>query len=187
VVEPLKPAAAAPPRSALRTRLAGIGLLAALLGGCATATQIDAGGDVRAFLIAVRDGDAQTFDQHVDRPALQTNLKARLLAATAGRYGPDSRQMAAALFAGPLVDVAVSALVRPQVFRAAAEFAGYGAETRIPNRLVIGQDLKPIGDGRVCALIRGRCTFVFKHEEDGVWRMIDFEGDLGQLARPRQG
>jgi hypothetical protein len=169
------------------SRLAGLGLVAALLAGCATATQIDAGGDVRAFLIAVRDGDRQAFDQHVDRPALKANLRARFLAAAAGRYGPDSRQLAGALFAGPLVDVAVNALVRPEVFRAAAELAGYGAQTHIPGRLIIGQDLKPIGDQRVCALIRGRCTFVFKREDDGVWRMIDFEGDLGQLARPRQG
>jgi hypothetical protein len=173
-------------RAAVR-RLAGLGVVAALLAGCATATQIDAGGDVRAFLVAVRDGDRQTFDEHVDKPALKANLRARLLAQTAGRYGEQSHALAGALIAGPLVDVAVDALMRPEVFRAAAELAGYGPQTHIPGRMMIGHDLKEIGDGRVCALIRDRCTFVFKHEDDGVWRMIDFEGDLGQLVRHRQG
>lgn len=156
----------------------------ALLAGCATATQLDAAGDIRAFLVAVRDGDRQTFDAHVDRPALKENLRARLLAAAAGRYGVESRESVGALLAGPLVDVAVNALVRPEVFRAAAELAGYGPETHIPGRLVLGQDLQPMGDDRVCALIRHRCAFVFKREE-GVWKMVDFEGDLSLLTRPR--
>lgn len=165
-------------------RFAGFCALAALLTACATATQLDAAGDVRAFLIAVRDGDRQTFDQHVDKPALKENLRARLLAATGGRYGSDSKEALGALLAGPLVDVAVNALVRPEVFRAAAEMEGYGPQTHIPGRLVIGQDLQPMGADRVCALIRHKCAFVFKNE-DGVWRMIDFEGDLGLLVKPR--
>jgi len=70
------------------------------------------------------------------------------------------------------------------VFRAAAELAGYGPDTRIPGRLVLGQDLQPLGDERVCALIRHRCAFVFKRE-DGAWKLTDFEGDLGLLVRPR--
>ena len=156
---------------------------AMLLGGCATATRLDAAGDVRAFLVAVRDGDRPTFDAHVDKPALKANLHARLLAAEASGHGVQSREALAALIAGPLVDVAVQALARPEVFRAAAELAGYGPETRIPGRLVLGQDLRPIGDDRVCALIHGRCAFVFKREE-GVWRLTDFEGDLGLLSRP---
>ncbi len=158
---------------------------ATVLAGCATATRLDAAGDIRAFLLSVRDGDRRTFDQHVDRPALKSNLRARLLASAAGKYGVQSRESVGALLAGPLVDVAVDALVRPEVFRAAAELAGYGPETRVPNRLVIGQDIQSLGQDRVCALIRGRCAFVFKHE-DGVWRMIDFQGDLGLLGKPRR-
>src|SRR5689334_21110765 len=42
----------------------------ALLWGCVTPQQYDAASDIRAFLIAVRDGDRQTFDEHVDRGAL---------------------------------------------------------------------------------------------------------------------
>ncbi len=96
----------------------------------------------------------------------------------------ESRQAIGALLAGPLVDVAVDALARPEVFRAAAELAGYGPSTRVPGPLILGQDLQPMGDDRVCALIRRQCAFVFKRE-DGVWRLIDFEGDLGLLSRRR--
>jgi hypothetical protein len=150
--------------------------------GCVSATRYDAAGDIHDFLVAVRDGDRATFDAHVDRPALKANLHARLLAAAGGTYGPDSREAVAALLAGPLVDVAVDALVRPQVFRAAAELAGYGPHTRIPGPLVIGHGVEALDQDRVCALIHRRCAFVFKRE-DGAWRLIDFQGDLGLLRR----
>lgn len=160
------------------------GLAAVLLTACVTAEKYDAASDIRAFLVAVRDGDKATFDAHVDKPALKENLRARLLAAAASDHGVQSRQTLGALLAGPLLGVAVDALVRPDVFRAAAELAGYGPNTHIPGPLVLGQDLQPMPDDRVCALIRHRCAFVFKRE-DGVWKLIDFEGDLGLLTRPR--
>ena len=160
------------------------GLAAAGLTACATAEKFDAAGDIRAFLVSVRDGDKATFDAHVDKPALKAGLKARLLAAAASSHGVQSREALGALLAGPLVGVAVDALARPEVFRAAAELAGYGPDTHIPGPLVLGQDLQLMPDDRVCALIRHRCAFVFKRE-DGVWKLIDFEGDLGLLTRPR--
>ena len=173
------------PHSHRRPGLAAILAATAILSACATAQRYDAAQDIRAFLVAVRDGDRPSFDAHVDKPALKANLKARLLASQAAGHGVESREAIGALLAGPLVDVAVDALARPEVFRAAAELAGYGPQTRIPPPLVLGQDLKPIGDQRVCALIRRQCAFVFKRE-DGVWRLIDFEADLGLLTRPRR-
>jgi hypothetical protein len=170
-------------RLQLKRGLAGLALLA--LAACATAEKYDAAGDIRAFLVAVRDGDRATFDAHVDKPALKADLKARILAAEAQGHGVQSREVLGALLAGPLVDVAVDALARPEVFRAAAELAGYGPDTRIPGPLVLGQDLQPMGDERVCALIRHRCAFIFKRE-DGVWKLIGFEGDLSLLSRPRR-
>ena len=161
-----------------------LAVLAPVLAACITAQRYDAAQDIRAFLVAVRDGDRASFDAHVDKPALKTNLKARLLASQAAGHGVESRQAIGALLAGPLVDVAVDALARPEVFRAAAELAGYGPSTRVPGPLILGQDLQPMGDDRVCALIRRQCAFVFKRE-DGVWRLIDFEGDLGLLSRRR--
>ena len=158
-------------------------VFALALAGCATAERYDAAGDIHNFLIAVRDGDRAVFDAHVDRPALKANLKARLLATTAGRYGLGSAQTAGAMLAQPLVDLAVDALVRPQVFKAAAELAGYGPDIRIPGGLALGQKVRPIGSDTVCAIIKDRCAFVFKHE-DGTWRLIDFEGDLALLNPP---
>jgi hypothetical protein len=160
-------------------------LAAALLCACASATRYDAAGDIRSFLIAVRDGDKAAFDAHVDRPALKANLKARLIAAAAGSYGVRSKEAGAAVLAGPLVDVAVEALTRPQVFRAAASLAGYGPETKVPGPLVLGQGLKALDSERVCAVIKGRCAFIFK-EQQGTWRLIDFDGDLSLLDRAVQ-
>jgi len=98
----------------LRTIGAGALALSLLaLTACATAQKIDAAGDIRAFLVAVRDGDRATFDAHVDKSALKSNLKARLLAAEAASHGVQSRETLGALLAGPLVDVAVDALARP--------------------------------------------------------------------------
>ena len=168
-----------------RVRLVATVLLAGLAAACATAERFDAAQDIRAFLVAVRDGDRAVFDAHVDKPALKANLRARLIASQAAGHGVESRETLGALIAGPLVDVAVDALARPEVFRAAAELAGYGPDTRIPGPLVLGQGLQPMPDARVCALIRRRCAFVFKRE-DGVWKLIDFEGDLSLLARPRR-
>ena len=159
-----------------------IALAAGLAAGCATVTRYDASQDIREFLVAVRDGDRAAFDAHIDRPALKANMRARLLAAAAGRYGAQSRETVGALAAGPLVDVAVDALVRPQVFKAAAELAGYGPQTRIPPSIGITRDVTSLGSDRVCAMVKGKCAFIFKHEEGG-WRMIDFEGDLGLLKR----
>jgi hypothetical protein len=167
----------------LKRGLAGLALLA--LAACATAEKFDAASDIRAFLVAVRDGDRATFDAHVDKPALKADLKARLLAAQAQGHGVQSYETLGALLAGPLVDVAVDALARPEVFRAAAELAGYGPSTHIPGPLVLGQDLQRMGDERVCVLIRHRCAFIFKRE-DGVWKLIGFEGDLSLLSRPRR-
>lgn len=158
-----------------------IGLVAALaLAACATVARYDASADIHAFLIAVRDGDKAAFNAHIDKPALKAQLRARLIAEVASVHGADSNETAGAIIAGPLVDIGVDLLVRPEVFRAAAEHLGYGPDRPIPNALVIGQRVKPLGNDRVCVLIHKQCSFVFKREE-GVWRMIAFEGDIDYL------
>ncbi len=78
------------------------------------------------FLVAVRDGDRAGFENHLDRAALKTQLRSRVIAEGPALVGGDPRVGSlGALLAGPLVDVAVDALVQPEVFRAIAIQHGY--------------------------------------------------------------
>ena len=163
-------------------------LLAGLLAACATVPRFEAAGDIHAFLVAIRDGDREGFDNHVDRGALKVQLKSRLIASETQEHGAGSWQALGALAAGPLVDVGVDALVQPATFRAVAIQLGYSPDRPIPNQLQISAFLKLIGDGEVCVVTRrdGPCTLVFRNE-DGVWRLVGYEGDIGRLARGRMG
>ena len=169
-----------------RGRSVRVGLAVAAacaLTACATATRYGASSDIHDFLVAVRDGDQAAFDAHIDRAALKANLKARLLAAAADRYGVSSPKTLGALaLAGPVASLAVDGLARPEVFQAAASLLGYGPETRVPNFLVIGQAVKPLDSERVCVMIKRQCSFIFRNE-DGAWKMVAFDGDLGLLNR----
>ncbi|MGZ8362231.1 MAG: DUF2939 domain-containing protein [Caulobacteraceae bacterium] len=156
------------------------GLAAAGLTACASVERVDAAADIHAFLTAVRDGDKAVFDAHVDRPALKAQLSARLIEEVARSRGADSPEAAAAVLARPLVGLGVETLVQPSVFRAAASLAGYSTATPIPNSLIISRQLKNLPGERVCVMIDGRCTFVFRNE-GGVWRLIAFEGDIAAL------
>lgn len=171
-------------------RLLRLALAAALvlgLSACAETTKISAAGDIHAFLIAIRDGDKAGFNAHVDRPALKTQISARLLAEIAKRRdkGGDLAALGAVL-ARPLVDSLSEALIQPDVFRAVAEYFGYSADTPIPNSLVIASGLRRIDDATVCAAKKkdSPCILVFRNEE-GVWRLVGFEGDTGMLRGPK--
>ena len=151
-------------------------LLAALASACASVPRYSAAQDVHAFLVAVRDGDAARFEAHVDRPALKTQLRSRLIA-QAGRSG--AGWAAGAALAAPLVDVAVDAVVRPDVFRAEALRLGYDPARPLPSPLALAALVRPLGDGRVCVttIHAGPCVFDF-NDEDGVWRLTGYEGPL---------
>ncbi|HEX4180403.1 MAG TPA: DUF2939 domain-containing protein [Caulobacteraceae bacterium] len=152
---------------------------------CASVDRYDAAGDVHAFLIAIRNGDSQTFNAHVDRPALKEQLKARLMLEAQRRGG--AMGALTALMARPLVGVAVDALVQPDVFRIVAETLGYSPDTPIPNRVLIAAVLRRTDSDHVCAPLKrdGPCALVFRNE-DGVWRLTDFDADLSML-RPSKG
>jgi hypothetical protein len=154
----------------------------ALLSACATVARYDASADIHAFLVSVRDGDRAAFDAHVDKPALKAQLKARLIAEAASAHGVQSAPTAGALLAGPLVEVGVELLVRPEVFRAAAELMGYSPDQPIPNMLVIGHEVKPLAGDRVCVMLDKGCSFVFGRE-GGVWKLVAFEGDIESLTK----
>ena len=156
--------------------------LALLCGGCLTTERISAAGDVHALLIAIRDNDRAGFDAHVDRHALESQLEGRILAATQATNANDSTRALGAAFAGPLARLASQALLRPEVFKAVAEYYGYKPETPIPNQLEIAGALRPLPDGRVCAHKNhdGPCLITFANEQ-GTWRLVSFDGDVGLL------
>ena len=161
---------------------AGLCLAAA---SCAGVDRYDAAGDVHAFLIAIRNDDAQTFNAHVDRPALKEQLRARLMAQAARRGG--AAGALTALLARPLVGVAVDALVQPGVFLVVAETMGYTPDAPIPSRVLIASALRRIDSDHVCAPIKknGPCVLVFRREDD-IWRLVDFDGDMSMLRAPRK-
>ena len=172
------------PRILFNIRVAAIALTGLLVACCAGVDRYDAAGDVHAFLIAIRNGDAQTFNAHVDRPALKEQLKARMMAQAEKRGG--AMGALTAMVARPLVGAAVDTLVQPDVFLLVAESMGYSPDAPIPNRVVIAAALRRTDSDHVCAPIKknGPCGLVFRNE-DGVWRLIDFDGDMS-LLRPQK-
>jgi len=151
-------------------------LIAAGLAGCSTIPRFEAANDIHVFLVSIRDGDRGAFDQHVDKPALKANLKARLMT-EAGHS--DKLAGIGAFLAGPLVDIAVDAAARPEVFRAVASEYGYDPQKPLPSTLAIAALVKPLDGDRACVVARkgGPCRFIFKNEE-GAWRLIDFQGHI---------
>jgi hypothetical protein len=163
--------------------IAGLALLAV---GCATTARITAAGDVHMLLIAIRDDDHAAFDAHVDRPALEQELEARILERTQSPDTGNAVRALGALLARPLAQLAGDALIRPKVFRAVAEYYGYKPGTPIPGQFEIAAALRPLPDGRVCAARRhnGPCLVTFA-KEAGTWRLVSFDGDIKELQLSR--
>jgi len=156
-----------------------IGLAALTLAACASVQRLDAASDVHALLISIRDNDQAAFDSHVDRPALKRDLQSKL----SKRIGKDERlRGVAALFGPSVIDFAGDTLLQPKVFRLGAERYGYTPPTRLPSQVEIASALKPLPDGRVCAVTKkdGPCIMSFT-KEGGVWKLTSFEGDFSML------
>ena len=154
----------------------GCAIWAALLAGCATTERIDAASDVHALMVAIRDDDRATFDAHVDRAALEAEMQAMIVARAAAPGAPALQKDLGIAFAGRVAHAAGGLLIRPDVFRAIADYYGYKPSTPIPGTLAIAEALKPLPNGRVCAVTRrqGACLVTFAHE-DGVWRMVSVD------------
>lgn len=162
--------------------LAATALLGSALAGCATAARYDAAGDVHSLLVAIRDNDKTTFDAHVDKKALKAELETRILDHAQKGQGGDAAKALGAAFAQPLAEMAGEALIRPQTFRAAAEYYGYRPGQPIPDRLSLAAALKPQSDGTVCATRKkdGPCLLTFANE-DGVWKLVAIAGDMANI------
>ena len=160
--------------------------ISALLGlgltNCATVQGISAAGDVHALLISIRDNDRAAFNAHVDRNALEAQLQAMLVEQARAADIPDPVKALGLMISGPLAKVAGKTLIRPDVFRAVADYYGYRPDTPVPGQFAIAAALRPVDGGRVCAA-RGRhgpCLLTFA-EEDGTWRLVAFNGDAAML------
>jgi hypothetical protein len=162
-----------------RLRALLIGLAALTLTACASVQRLDAAADVHALLISIRDNDQATFDAHVDRPALKQQLRQRLDVEVART--PELRALAA-VFGSSVINIAGDALLQPSVFKLVAAHYGYTSQTRIPSQVEIASVLKPLPDGRVCAVTQknGPCLLIFTKEQ-GAWRLSGFEGDASML------
>ena len=152
------------------------------LGACASLQQYEAAGDIRAFLLAIRDGDQAAFDAHIDRPALKAQVHARLIAYVMQRKDTGALAVFGAAMAGPIADYAVDHLAQPQVFLAVAEAEGYSPDQPVPNAAFLAPLIKPIDGERACISqeASGPCVLVFR-KEGGAWKLIAFEGDPGML------
>jgi hypothetical protein len=171
----------------MRLTTALVAALAIALSACAGAERFDAAGDVHALLVSIRDGDQAAFDAHVDRPALKTQLRARLMAqVTRKTHGDPTLAALGAMIGRPLVDAMSDALIQPDVFRAVADYLGYSADQPIPGQIVIAQSLRRIDETHVCAPRKtgGPCLLIFT-DEDHVWRLSSFEGDVDMLRPPK--
>jgi hypothetical protein len=155
-----------------------------LLASCATTARLDAGADVHALLVAIRDNDRATFKEHVDRPALKRQIEARLIGEARNSNLNSSSQMIAAILAGPAASVAGDLFIQPRVFRSAAVALGYSPEKPIPGRLAIAQALRYTRPGEVCVAKdkQGPCLLIFEYD-GATWRLTNFGGDLGDIRR----
>lgn len=165
-----------------------LALLAALaVASCATTQRLAAASDVHALMVAIRDDDRAAFDAHVDRRALEAQLQSRLVDRAAASNLTETWKGLGVLLSGPLSRAAGSLLLRPDVFRAVAEYYGYRPDAPIPNALVLAGALKSLPDGRVCATrrTRGPCLVTFA-DEGGTWRLVRVDADPAMLAsKPR--
>ena len=156
----------------------------ALLTGCATTQQLSAAPDVHALLVAIRDDDRAAFDAHVDRRALEAEMQAVVVERSRDAGLGDGVAGLGLLLSGPLAHAAGDVLIRPEVFRAIADYYGYRPDTPIPGSLSLAVALTPLPDGRVCVKGRksGPCLLTFA-DEGGTWKLVGFDSSQAQAGR----
>lgn len=165
---------------------AAAGALLALT-ACASIRPYEAGPDVHALLLAVRDDDHQAFEAYIDRPALRANLQAQLVERSREAGFGRGATALGVLLSGPASHLAEGLLIQPQVLRAVAYYYGYRPHAPVPSPLAIGSALRPTKGGAVCAPIdrAGPCLTTFALE-GRTWRLVDIDLSAAEaLARRR--
>jgi hypothetical protein len=159
------------------------GALLLALSACATGERISAAGDVRSLLVAIRDNDRPTFEAHVDKAALEAEMQSILVEqAKAANLGAAATGLGL-LASGPLSHAAARIVLRPDVFRAIADYYGYRPDQPLPGTLSLAAALAPLPGGRVCAkdTKTGMCLLTFS-DEGGVWKLTAFDARRAGLA-----
>jgi hypothetical protein len=170
----------------MRARLASLLLCLAGLSACATGERVSAAGDVRSLLIAIRNDDRTSFDAHVDRGALEAEMQA-IIVERAKDAGLGAGATGLGLLAsGPLSRAASRIVLRPDVFRAIADYYGYRPDQPVPGTFTLATLLTPLPHGQVCAkdAKTGVCLLTFT-DEDGVWKLTGFDAHRAGLAGRR--
>ena len=145
---------------------------AALLLGCSGGVQRDAAADVRAFLHAVRTGDAAAFERHVDRPALRAQLAREL------RTDMPNTARAAERRGG--LDAYVDGMISPYGLRRA--MLRGDTRDRTPPEAEVAALLIEVDERRVClpGATRKVCSLTFSRGPDAVWRLSALDIDVGE-------
>ena len=160
----------------MRARHATSALLAvaASLTACATGERVSAAGDLRTLLVAIRDDDRATFDAHVDRAALRAEMQ-WIIVERAKDLGSAGASLGV-LASGPLSRAAATVVLRPDVFRAIADYYGYSPDRPLPGTFTLAAALTPIDGGKVCARDQRTkaCLLTFTNE-GGVWKLTAFD------------
>ena len=166
-------------------RGAALAAAALCLTACATGERLSAAGDVHSLLLAIRNNDRAAFDARIDRPALEGEMQLILVQQAKAAGLPPAVDGLGLLASGPLSHFAGRAILRPDVFRAIAEYYGYRPDQPVPGTIALATALSPLPDGRVCAKERrgGTCLLTFA-SEDGGWKLVAFDARraLGERA-----
>jgi hypothetical protein len=126
----------------------------------------DAAQDIHAFLVAAKTGDSATFDRHLDREALKTQLRGEVDELLASQPGIPAAAR------GPLLDQLVDGF-GPEMFQVAIQGAGPLAN-RTPSAAELAAVLRPISETRVClpsAPGAEGCAATFENQA-GTWRLV---------------
>jgi hypothetical protein len=155
------------------------------LASCATGQQMGAARDVHALLVSIRDDDARTFEEHVDRPALEREIQSRMARELRTSKADDSVKLLGLLLGPTVSRVAGDMLIQPYTFRMVAESYGYRPSQPIPSPMYIAQVLRPLDEHRVCAVAKkdGPCLLIFSRRPGDAWRLSGFEGELSMLKK----
>jgi hypothetical protein len=174
----------------MRARFVRLAVIAAgaSLAACASGERISAAGDVRGLLVAIRDDDRPAFDAHIDRTALQAEMQWIIVErAKASGLGPEGAALGA-LASGPLSRAAATVVLRPDVFRAIADYYGYSPDRPLPGTFTLAAALTPVEGGKVCARDpkTKSCLLTFANE-GGVWKLVSFDARRAGLSSSGYG